>query len=243
MRNLTTIFLESAPSRFKLSFGINKNVVLKSVSNDIRRDKNGVMINKNCYMTFSALDVENNNKSLAESTFSYFNIDKPEWAMGNFIHQYNQLTEIMKAVVPRDNLTEVGAKLGKVLAEDQELFTKIAQTKTPSAALTKEVRGLQNKLVDAFIDAMKPYIGTEAELLNVIVVTNSKGQFFDLPREDKGFIAKVKGGRKLNVDSKYLRWYANKDKKETDAGDDIGDDEAIAEDEIIIDDDQELDDI
>ena len=76
MKNLTQVFLNSAPSRFKLPFGVSNNVILKAVSNEVRRDKNNLKINKNCYLTFSNIDPEDNNKVLAESTFSYFNIDK-----------------------------------------------------------------------------------------------------------------------------------------------------------------------
>jgi hypothetical protein len=64
--------------------------MLKSVDNDVRRDKNGVKFNKNCYLTFAAID-EDGNKITAQSTFSYFNIDKPAFATKNFIHQFNQL--------------------------------------------------------------------------------------------------------------------------------------------------------
>jgi hypothetical protein len=53
--------------------------MLKSVDNDVRRDKNGVKFNKNCYLTF-AIDAEDGNKITAQSTFSYFNIDKPAFA-------------------------------------------------------------------------------------------------------------------------------------------------------------------
>jgi hypothetical protein len=49
--------------------------MLKSVDNDVRRDKNGVKFNKNCYLTFAAIDAEDGNKITAQSTFSYFNID------------------------------------------------------------------------------------------------------------------------------------------------------------------------
>jgi hypothetical protein len=43
----------------------------------------------------------------------------------------------------------------------------------------------------------------------MVVVTDPKGMFLDLPREDKGFITKAEGGR---VRAKYARWYADKDK-------------------------------
>jgi hypothetical protein len=38
--------------------------MLKSVDNDVRRDKNGVKFNKNCYLTFAAIDAEDGNKLL-----------------------------------------------------------------------------------------------------------------------------------------------------------------------------------
>jgi len=243
MRNLTQVFLDSAPSRFKLAFGINKNVILKSASNDIKRDKNGVKINKNCYLTFMSVDVEENNKSIAESTFSYFNIDKPQYATKNFIHQFNQLIEVAKAIVPADGLSSVVQQLQKVLSDDVALFMEIKKSPTPTAKLTKKIGELQNKVVDTFVKAMEPFTGEGSDLVNLIVVTGPKGQFFDLPREDKGFISKVEGGRKLAVDAKYVRWFEEKDKVQKDTAEDIGDEEIIDEDEIMVDDEQELDDI
>jgi hypothetical protein len=245
MKNLTQIFLDSAPSRFKLSFGINKNVFLKSVSNEIRRDKNGVKINKNCYTTFVTVDVKNNNKVLAESTFSYFNIDisKPQYATKNFIHQFNQLIEIAKAVVPADNFSSVVKKLQTVLSEDVSLFTEIKKSPSPDVKLTKKIGELQIKVVDTFVKTMAKYTKDTSDMVNLIVVTGPKGQFFDLPREDKGFISKVDGGRKLLLDSKYVRWFEEKDKVETDTSDDIGDDAVMEEEEVMVDEDQDLDDI
>jgi hypothetical protein len=44
--------------------------MLKSVDNDVRRDKNGVKFNKNCYLTFAAIDAEDGNKITAQSTLA-----------------------------------------------------------------------------------------------------------------------------------------------------------------------------
>jgi hypothetical protein len=44
--------------------------MLKSVDNDVRRDKNGVKFNKNCYLTFVSIDVEDGNKITAQSTLA-----------------------------------------------------------------------------------------------------------------------------------------------------------------------------
>lgn len=245
MRNLTSVFLDSAPSRFKLAFGINKNVVLKAADNEIRRDKNGVKINKNCYLTFAAVDVKNNNKVLAESTFSFFNIDtnKPQFATKNFIHQFNQLIEVAKAVVPAEKLTDVIKQLQTVLSEDVALFMEIKKSPSPNVKLTKKIGELQKKVVDRFGEVITPYTGDKSEIVNLIVVTGPKGQFYDLPREDKGFISKADGGRKLTLDAKYVRWFEEKDKVQKDTSEDIGDEDIIDEDEILVDDDQDLDDI
>lgn len=241
MKNLTNVFLDTAPSRFKLAFGVNKNVILKSVDNNIRRDKNGVKINKNCYMTFAAIDVENNNKITAESTFSFFNIDKPAYATKGFIHQFNQIIEIAKAVVPADHMKKVTVALNSALIKDAELFKEITATSSPSAKLTKSIGELQIKVVEAFIKAVSPFTGDNGDKVNLVVITDAKGIFFDLPREDKGFIAKAEGGRALSVDAKYIRWYENKDKVEKAEKEDLGDDTVIDEDDILVDDEQDLD--
>jgi len=240
MKNLTNVFLETAPSRFKLAFGVSKNVMLKSADNEIRRDKNGVKFNKNCYLTFATVDVAENNKITAESTFSFFIIGKPAFATKNFIHQFNQLIEIAQAVVPKENIREVLGSVQTVLAKDVDLFREIKDAKTPTAKMTKEIAELQTKVVEAFIEAISPFTGDKGDLVSLVVVTDPKGKFYDLPREDKGFISKTEGGRELSVDAKYARWYADKDKAETSTAEDIGDDEIINEDEIMVSDEDEL---
>jgi hypothetical protein len=69
----------------------------------------------------------------------------------------------------------------------------------------------------------------------MVVVTDPKGMFLDLQEKIK-VSTKAEGGRELHVDAKYARWYADKDKVETTA-EDLGDDNIIDEDEIMVDDD------
>jgi hypothetical protein len=245
MRNLTNVFIESAPSRFKIPFGINKNVALKAVTNEVRRDKNGVKINKGCYMTFAALDVKDNNSVKAETTFSYFILDKPKFAVLNFTHQFNQLVEIIQAIVPGDNLLEAVKPLQQVLTDSADVFKQVKSTSgVPNAKFVKELVVVQSAISEAFEKAITPYVGENGDLVNLLVVTGTNGQFFELPREDKGFISKMEGGRPLTIDAKYVRWFEDKDKKKKADKDDIGDDEEIiSEDELVIDEDQDLEDI
>jgi hypothetical protein len=241
MRNLTEIFLASAPSRFKLPFGVNKGVVLVSLDNEIRRDKNGVKIAKNCFMTFASTDKEDGNRVTAQTTFNYFNIDKPAYATKSFIHQFTHIIEIAAAVVPKDKIGGVMQKLQGTLQEDAELFAAISKEPTPTAKMTKEIAELQTKVVNTFIEAVGPFTGENGDPVNLVVITDAKGAFFDLPREDKGFITKADSGKELHVDAKYARWYAEKDKVEKDKAEDIGAEDIIDEESIIMEDKDELD--
>lgn len=241
MKNLTDIFLSSAPSRFRLPFGIIESAILKAASNEVRRDKNGQKVIKNCYITFAMIDPKENNKILAETTYSYFNIDKPVFAVQNFIHQVNQLVEIASAVVPQDFINDVMNNINTILNKDAKLFSNLSDGSVPSTSKTKKIGELQQRVVDAFIENISPYTGSDGDVVSLLAVTGTNGKFQELPREDKGFIAK-KGKRKLTLDSKYIMWFDKRNEAEKSTGDDIGSDEIMDEEELLMDDDN-LDDI
>lgn len=247
MKNLTQVFLNSAPSRFKLPFGINKNVILKAVSNEVRRDKNNLIISKNCYLTFSHVDVTENNKVIAESTFSYFNIDNGKYAAGNFIHQFTQIGEIIGCIIPKAEIKEVTAPMETVKMDNIELFGRIAAAKSndkeADPKFVKEMLILQKKIVDSFVEVILPYIGDTSPLLQLLVVTDRTGKFYDLPREDKGFISKMGAKRKLSIDAKYQRFYDDRNTPEASENDDIGGEEILDEELMLEDDAQMIDDI
>jgi hypothetical protein len=71
----------------------------------------------------------------------------------NFIHQFNQLIEVAKAVIPKDNFNKAIGKIQKVLIDDVSLFKEIKAEK-PTAKETKAINEL--KVVDAFVDAITP---------------------------------------------------------------------------------------
>jgi hypothetical protein len=57
------------------------------------------------------IDVEDGNRITAQKHFSYFNIDKPAFATKKlFIHQFNQLIEVAKAVIPKENFNKAQVK-------------------------------------------------------------------------------------------------------------------------------------
>lgn len=246
MINLTNVFLESAPSRIRLPFGINNNVILKSVDNEERRDKNSAKIAKNCYITFASVDPENDNKITAERVFSYFNIDsdRPQYAVGNFIQQYNQLMEILKAVIPADSLMEAVTPFGAVLNEHEDVFKAVASDSgVPTAKTVKAIIAAQKAIVDSFVEIILPFSGENSDLCSLTVVTGTNGKYFELPREHKGFICKM-GEGELLLEAKYKRWYAERDVKKKETPDKLGKGEDIvSEEDLIADTEDDFDDI
>ena len=244
--NLTDIFLASAPSRHRIPFGLHDNVVLKAVSNEPRRDKNGVKIGKNCFMTFAILDVANENKILSEREFSMFDLDKPQFAKINMLDQLNRLVEVVRAVVPTEHLAEAIKSFNRALIADKAVYDELAtigKKQEVPGSLLKKLVVTQKSLVDNFILTITPYLGTKGNLVQILLVTGKTGKFLDLPRETKNFISKM-GGRKLVLDAKYQRWYDDRNNAETAEGDDIGkDDMVISEEEMVLDEEQVLDDI
>lgn len=225
MKNLTEIFLESAPVRTRLSFGVNTPVILSAVSNDERRGKDNLKIDRHCYMRFSRLDEEN--KIVAQTEFSYWGFSKKEYAPLNFVHQYTQLMEIIKYVVPEAKFLEAKGEFQSVLKnkEDFTLFVKVnklAKTnKSPDGVTHEGMKSLQKKISDSFVVAISPYVGEEGNRVNLLVVTGPNGKFLDLPREDQGFINSAHS-KPPRIDNKYQRWYDARNDEEKASSDPVG---------------------
>jgi hypothetical protein len=60
------------------------------------------------------------------------------------------------------------------------LFKEIKAEKVPTAKETKAINELQIKVVDVLM--ISPYTGENGDLVNMVVVTDPKGMFLDLPR-------------------------------------------------------------
>jgi hypothetical protein len=71
----------------------------------------------------------------------------------------------------------------------------------------------------------------------MVVVTDPKGMFLDLPREDKGFITKAEGVENYMLMLSMLDGMLKTKTVETSTAEDLGDDNIIDEDEIMVDDD------
>lgn len=236
MKNITRVFLDSAPVRTRLKFGVNSPVVLKSVSNTKRRDKNNLKIDRSFYMRFAKLNKDDNTKIEAETEFSYFGLNKKEYAAQNFIHQYQQMMEIFKYTVPPAEQAKHKVDITAAVMTDVETMmnTKKAKStnKVPSAALHAKMRILLETIADAMVAAISPYVGLNGAKLNLLVVTGPNGKFLDLPKEEVGFINLASSDTKLRIEGKYHVWYSRKDEDEKAAGDVLGESLDIESDEL-----------
>lgn len=229
MKNITKIFLDTAPVETRLSFGVNDNVVLKSISNKERRNKDGIVINSLFNMTFVKYNEED--RVIAESLFNYFVADNADYAASNLIHQIMQIFSIARAVVPANDVNNILSDMNKFLGSEDILPTiKLAGAlnKKGKIATKKEVAAIvttQRAVLEEFTTILTPFLGDNSDRVSLLVVTGSNGKFLGLPREDTGFIKK--SGKKIAIDKKYHTWYAKRNVKEKANADNIGGDEVI----------------
>lgn len=228
MKNVTKIFLDTAPVDTRLPYGVSDNVELKFISNKERRNKDGIVINSLFNMTF--IKYNEDGKVIAESLFNYFVADNADYASSNLIHQVMQVFSISRAVVPSENIAEVLADMNKFLGSEDILPTislagKLNSSgKTATKANVTAIVKTQRAVLEEFTKILTPFFGI-GERVSLLVVTGSNGKFLGLPREDTGFIRK--SGKKINVDKKYAIWYAKRNVKEKANADKIGSEEVI----------------
>ncbi|MCK5788686.1 MAG: hypothetical protein KAH32_06795 [Chlamydiia bacterium] len=205
--NITKIFLSTSPVREKLKFGINENVVLRSVSNETRRTKDGVKSTRFCFTKFSEVDVETR-KIVAEYEFSHNKSTNPDWALKNTMHLYNQIQFIVKAVVPKEKKKAVLASISKAVNDTSYETTMNKLIKSPATMGDKDF----NKLFEysmgiskAFEAEIAPYVGVNSELLKLLVVTGQDIKYLELPREENNTVFKMTDKKELEVPSYYIK--------------------------------------
>jgi len=242
VKNLTRVFLASLPSRHRLSFGVNRNVILKSASNDVRRNKDGLKIKKCCYLTFSKVDPNEGNKVISENEFNYFIADSEEHAKKSLVHQYTQLGEILSAVVPAESKMSAVKAFGKEIAAAVPVLMAVRDEKVTKSMVPKIIAA-QDTFIEGFIKAVTPYLDGAGDLIDLLVVKDKSGKYNNLPREDKGFVAKTADNKKITIPSIYVQYFNERNKVKTDDGDNIGDEEIMDENEILAGEDNLLDNI
>jgi predicted NBD/HSP70 family sugar kinase len=154
--------------RTQLDFGINENVRLVKIDNT-QRKREGEVVNRNTYMTFSKFDSKG--EVMASSEFSFFNLDPTaDKVMENFANQVAVMQNIVNVLNP-------GVVIDPTTGyDDFEEIEKDLKNK-------KGCKTLMDTLWSLFEEALKDKVGEDSILVRLKVVTNNKGKYLQLPNE------------------------------------------------------------
>jgi len=227
MKNLTKIFLATSPVDKRLSFGINKNVILRAIHNVERRSKDGLPLDILATLVFSQLNPETG-ATIAESEILMFPPGGRESAYKQFVLANSQMLEIAKNVIkdPKD-VEKVTSAMNAAIGE-HKVVHKIMENRSKAITDTvyKELKSAMSAMFAKFIEILEPYTGSNSDTFGLLMVTNYKGEFLGLPKEARGFIKK--NADSMKIPEKYKKWKNKKGKKEKVVADNIGDEAVVS---------------
>lgn len=155
--------------RTPLEFGINEEVRLLKISNDVRK-RDGEAIPRHMYMTFGKFNKKG--ELVANSEFNYFNFN-PEYenVINNLFTEVSQLNNLVSIINPEAKFSP---------ADDYEDLAEIQE----AISTKKGCKSLQDSIWKAFNKAVKNSIGNESTPFNLKVITDYKtGKYLQLPSE------------------------------------------------------------
>lgn len=161
--------LADRPVRTPLEFGINENIKLVSISNE-KRMREGEVIKKNTYMTFSKFNAKGD--VIASSEFSYMNFNPgADYTFDNLIDQVAQMTNIVNLINPDANPIDPTEGYESIEELQRDLGNK------------KGCEALTEKMYAQFEEALEGKLGAECPLLRLKIVTDKTGKWLQFPKE------------------------------------------------------------
>ncbi len=169
--NILRTLLASRPVRTAIDFGIHDNVRLTAIDNTPRK-RDGETIQKQCFLTFTKYNSKD--ESIAQSEFSYFTLKHDSDYTGqNLSTQLAQLTNLITVMNP-DALEKFGEDFNGQFDSLEELQEALSNKKA--------LKTVSDNLFKYFAKAVKKFVGAEAPLMRLKVVTDRKtGKWNQLP--------------------------------------------------------------
>jgi len=173
--------LMSKSRKSDIGYGIHENCVVLEVSNDVRKNKDGVAMKRNCYTKIGQLD--DSNEIIAEKEVSWFSVDPTsEYAYDNFFSQLEQLTAIVDAVRPKD---EDGKDLWDLafdaILTEEEIEHSVEGLKE-ALKEKKKCNSLMQMLGDTYVEILSPLVGVKSPKIRFKVVYDNNGKYLQQPR-------------------------------------------------------------
>lgn len=165
--NIFKELILAAPIKERLVFGHNMNVIIKSISTDVKKVK-GIPINANTFIMLSQINPETK-KIVANSETQFWNLDSTsDFLISNFENQLSQMLGMIEAVSGDADADLFSDKVLENVPEGEELDAFL-QTK-------KGAKIIQDAMMNSFAEILTPKLGVEnCPLLKCKMIVNKKG--------------------------------------------------------------------
>ena len=181
-------FINSAPIKVDLDFGVNTNVVLRNVSIEPRMYQ-GTQIRRNTFMTFTQVNPITR-KAIKEHEYSFFNLNhESEYVNQNMYGKLTKLVSIIEAL----GLDTVAAE---VIFEKSLLTHGVSEVEKHVKTL-KGAKLIDEALSTAFNSVIKETVGLDGPLVHFKTTVDKKG-YLELPLYND-FIQPVVEGEKIKL--------------------------------------------
>jgi hypothetical protein len=173
MNNLNKNSLLNRTRVARLPKGIHEDIVITKI--DIAdRKRNGILIKKMLYITFTKLDAEGKRKN--EIELSWFRLDhSSEYLFSNMRELAIQLNGILNCYMSEDEA--FAAMEGDINGLSFETVDDMENHKWKKS----EVDAVMLDLMQRFSDAMTDKIGLESQRLRLKITTDNKGEGANIP--------------------------------------------------------------
>lgn len=175
----------------EIGFGVHKNCIITKVSNEVRKNKENVVIKKNSYTKFEMLN--DKGESVAEKEISWYNLDfSSDYVFDSFWSQLEQFTGIVDTLIPPTEKKDAWAKEFDKILEENEIELSEGSAEEQKQALKrileedKEVfEQVMEHLIKAYEKLVTKAITEEDKVKMRLKITfDPKGKNLQQPRYD-----------------------------------------------------------
>lgn len=173
--------LMSKSRKADIGYGVHENCVVLEISNDKRKNKDGVVIKRNCFTKIGKLN--DSKEVVAEKEISWFDIDSTsEYAYDNFFSQIEQMTAIVDAIRdPETDGKDLWGLAFDAILENEGIELSVDGLKG-ALKEKKKTASLMEAIGDLYVELLEPLVGPESPAIRFKVVYDNNGKYLQQPR-------------------------------------------------------------
>jgi len=173
--------LLSQARKEEIGYGIHENCVILAISNDIRKNKDSLVIPRNCYTKIGQLN--ENNEITHEKEISWFNLDPTsEWVYENLMSQLEQMSAIVDTLRdPSTDGKDIWDMAFEAILTDEKVELNIEAFKA-ALKVKKTCDNILKALGDTYTELLEPLVGPDSLKLRFKVVYDNNGKYLQQPK-------------------------------------------------------------